>query len=112
MFNKSNALNYLVFRGSRNHIYIATRDSRHGHAIAAAKAKTGILIYIDLATAIKDGVVFYKTADGILLTRGVDNGGFLPARYFLRAVRYNGDGSVTDLNIPEPTEPTGKETSS
>ena len=83
--------------GSKNHIHIATKTSKHGYRIGKANTNANILIFLDIAGAMADGIVFYKAANGVLLTRGVGNSGCLPSKYFLRAVRHNADGSTTEF---------------
>ena len=81
--------------GSRNHIHIATSEaSAAGFAGGDADA---VLVYIDVVRAMRDGLRFFQASNGVVLTRGVDDAGCLPATYFASAVRRNRDGSETRL---------------
>ena len=89
-------------RGHKNHICIATRDSKSGYSTA----DSNVLIYIDVAQAISDGITFFVATNGCILTRGVNESGMLPSKYFLRVVFNRGDGDGdgngdTDSRQPE-----------
>ena len=71
-----------ISRGHKNHICIATRDCTTGYSID----HSDVLVYIDIAQAISDGITFYVAANGCVLTRGVNDNGILPTKYFLRVV--------------------------
>jgi 2'-phosphotransferase len=75
--------------GSRNHIHIAIGEPGAGHVISGARATSDVLIYIDIAAAIADGIKFYVSTNNVILTRGVDNSGQLPTRYFSRVLKRN-----------------------
>jgi 2'-phosphotransferase len=48
-----------------------------------------ILIYIDAAKAMADGIKFYISSNGVILTEGNEEG-FLVKEYFLKVERANG----------------------
>jgi len=63
-------------RMSRKHIHMAkSRD-----AISGQRASCDVLIYIDMAAAMADGIIFYESDNGVVLTEGID--GTLPPKYF------------------------------
>ena len=48
-------------------------------------------IYIDFNKAWKDGVKFFKSENGVVLTDGVKGEGHLPKEYFSKVVARNGE---------------------
>ena len=83
--------------GTRNHLHISTRDSKSGYIIGKPGGDADVVVFINVARAIADGVKFYMASNGVILTRGVDEKGELPIRYFTRAVLHNQDGSESEL---------------
>jgi 2'-phosphotransferase len=96
---------------SRNHIHFATglpppRRKRDGRNEAGADAATEnhdtinepiisgmrrscqVYIYVDASKCARDGVVFYRSDNGVLLTSGV--GGILPVQYFSHVTTASG----------------------
>jgi 2'-phosphotransferase len=64
----------------RTHIHIATsKDAMSGH-----RKSCNVFIYIDIKKAMSDGIKFYLSSNGVILTRGKDERGFLPSTYFSR----------------------------
>jgi 2'-phosphotransferase len=53
------------------------------------RTSSQILIYIDAAKAMADGIKFYISANGVILTKGNEEG-FLLKEYFLKVERANG----------------------
>jgi 2'-phosphotransferase len=48
--------------------------------VSGARASSKVLIFVDVAKAMADGVVFYKSRNNVILTRGLD--GVLAPKYF------------------------------
>ncbi|KAG0170664.1 hypothetical protein DFQ28_011220 [Apophysomyces sp. BC1034] len=74
----------------RNHIHMATGLPSDQGVISGMRNASDVFIYIDMAKAIADGIQFYRSANNVILTQGVD--GVLAPRYFSRAV--SRDGSI------------------
>ena len=89
--------------GSKNHLHIATDTCKSGFVIGKANTNANVLVHLDVKAAVEDGVVFYTAGNGVLLTRGVQNSGCLPAKYFLSALLHNADGTETNLLLPPIT---------
>ena len=53
--------------------------------ISGMRGDCDVKIYVDLAAAVADGLAFFESANGVVLCAG-DQRGFLPPRYFRRAV--------------------------
>ena len=61
----------------RNHIHLAkSKDVSHG-----IRKNATAFIYIDVTTAINDGIKFYESSNGVILSPGID--GIIPPKYFL-----------------------------
>jgi 2'-phosphotransferase len=52
--------------------------------ISGMRNSSGILIFIDLEKALKAGLKFWKSANGVILSEG-DESGIISSKYFLRA---------------------------
>ena len=53
---------------NRTHIHlIATPDARSGY-----RRSSDVLIHIDMAAAMRDGIQFYRSANGVVLSEGID----------------------------------------
>jgi len=65
-------------RMSRQHIHLATAiDAKSG-----ARKNCNVRIYINMAQAMADGIQFYMSTNGVVLTEGID--GILAPKYFSR----------------------------
>lgn len=67
---------------SRNHIHMATGLPGDKGVVSGMRRDCATIIYIDLLKAYDDGIAFYKSANGVILTRGIN--GVLPPAYFKR----------------------------
>ena len=80
-------------RMERNHIHIAESDD----AKSGKRATCDVKILINMELAMKDGIKFYKSTNGVILTSGNDQGFLLP-KYFLRIEYIGKEGSTKDKN--------------
>jgi 2'-phosphotransferase len=63
---------------SRKHIHLTTSlDAKSG-----IRADVQCLVHIDMALALKDGIAFYVSDNGVVLTEGID--GVLPSTYIAK----------------------------
>jgi 2'-phosphotransferase len=67
-------------RMRRNHIHLAVDVPGSDKVVSGARASSKVLIFVDVAKAMADGVVFYKSRNNVILTRGLD--GVLAPKYF------------------------------
>lgn len=72
-------------RMKRQHIHLATGLPEHtGNGSSTPKSgmrsNVEVLIYIDIAQAMSDGIKFYRSANDVILTEGID--GILDPKYF------------------------------
>jgi len=63
----------------RNHIHLAASDDLTV-VKSGFRSSCEVLIYIDMAKAMEDGILFYMSSNGVILTEGID--GILSTKYF------------------------------
>lgn len=91
---------------NRTHIHMAQGVPGSG-VISGMRNSADILIYIDLQKALDEGIKFFISANGVVLSAG-DEHGFIPSRYFSRVENRNGvalvgwDGKKASVSV-EPT---------
>jgi len=89
-------------RRKRNHIHFATGlpsrqtttvgdttksdNNNNVPPISGMRSSSEIYIYIDGAKCANDGIPFYQSDNGVILTAGVNNEGMLPTKYFAKVV--------------------------
>lgn len=69
-------------RQARKHIHFSAHSPQHD--MSAMRRNCNIAIYVDMALAMRDGIVFYQSENGIILTEGWLDTGSVPANYFSR----------------------------
>lgn len=74
-----------LHRMKRKHIHFVS-EIKPTEQVSGFKAKSNTIIVIDMQECMKDGMKFFKSANGVILTEGFD--GWVDAKYFL---------DVTDL---------------
>lgn len=67
---------------TRNHIHFATGLPRDDGVISGMRRSCEVYIYIDIAKCVRDQVPIYQSANGVLLTDGIDGSGILQTEYF------------------------------
>ncbi|KAF6775548.1 hypothetical protein AHF37_05288 [Paragonimus kellicotti] len=68
-------------RMARTHIHFAPGETGEAGVISGMRASAEVLIYIDLAKAMQDGINFYLSENQVILSKG-DANGCLPPKYF------------------------------
>lgn len=68
-------------RMNRTHIHFASGQ----HAISGFRKSSEVLIYVNMKLAMADGIKFYLSDNGVILTEGVD--GILDPKYFSLVVQ-------------------------
>ena len=79
---------------TRNHIHFATSRL----ASSGIRRDANIFIYVDMATAMLDGIPFFVSTNGVVLTPG-NKDGFLEPEYFLRIL------NTKKQDLLKPSEP-------
>jgi len=76
-----------LHRMSRNHVHLAKAlPSAPGGVISGMRASCHVAVWVDVPAAIRAGVPFYRSQNGVVLTPGEGETGALPPRFFTRAV--------------------------
>ncbi|DAZ97121.1 TPA: hypothetical protein N0F65_010444 [Lagenidium giganteum] len=78
-------------RMTRNHIHLTTQEVTGGQVISGVRQSCDLLLYIDHAQAMADGIPFYRSSNNVVLTPGEGDAGILDRKYFLRAVTKKGE---------------------
>jgi RNA:NAD 2'-phosphotransferase (TPT1/KptA family) len=71
-------------RMGRNHVHMATALPNEHHGVCGIRQNAAVLIYVDVMRAIVDGITVWQASNGVVLTRGVEESGILPPRYFAK----------------------------
>ncbi|KAG0205205.1 hypothetical protein BGX28_003142 [Mortierella sp. GBA30] len=87
-------------RMNRNHIHMAVGLLGEDGVISGMRHNCSLYIHIDAASAMKDGIKFYRSANNVVLSDGKDGDGVIPARYFSQVVT-----SKNEIIFPKPTSP-------
>jgi 2'-phosphotransferase len=62
-------------RMSRKHIHLAkSLDAKSGK-----RNNCNLIVYVNMDDAMKDGIIFYESVNGVILTEGID--GIIPSKY-------------------------------
>ncbi|CAK0820423.1 unnamed protein product, partial [Prorocentrum cordatum] len=69
---------------ARNHIHMANGLPEDGK-IRGMRSTAELFVYVDVPKAMEDGVIFFRSKNDVILTVGID--GWLPTKYFVKAVR-------------------------
>lgn len=75
-------------RMTRNHIHFAPGMPKEQGVISGMRGNCDVIIQIDLAGAMKDGIKFFVSSNNVILTEGVD--GVLIPKYFKKVMKKNG----------------------
>lgn len=65
---------------ARTHIHFATGFPVDSNVISGARSSANVFIIIDMEKALSDGIEFYRSFNGVILTEGVN--GVLEPKYF------------------------------
>ncbi|EJD52917.1 hypothetical protein AURDEDRAFT_119742 [Auricularia subglabra TFB-10046 SS5] len=91
-------------RMNRQHIHFAQGLPNDEGVISGMRKSCSVLIFVDLAKAMRAGHTFYLSMNGVVLTAG-DDKGFLPREFFSR-VEATKTGQPTD-GFDGPRQPVG-----
>lgn len=76
----------------RNFIHFSATDQINFHKqksrekISGFRENCEILIYVDLELAFRDGIKFYHAENNVILTKGLEDSGCLPTKYFSKII--------------------------
>uniref|UniRef100_A0A7S4RFP3 2'-phosphotransferase n=1 Tax=Alexandrium monilatum TaxID=311494 RepID=A0A7S4RFP3_9DINO len=77
-------------RQKRSEVHFACAEPDKDAAVSGMRSDCNLVIWVDLRRALEDGLPFYLSENGVILSPG-DAGGCIPTRYFLRVVDYTVD---------------------
>mmetsp|Transcript_67863 Transcript_67863/g.167614 ORF Transcript_67863/g.167614 Transcript_67863/m.167614 type:complete len:154 (+) Transcript_67863:3-464(+) len=77
-------------RKTREHIHFTDLETPQDQGqVSGFRASCEILIYLDVARAMKDGCEFFRSGNGVILSSGWN--GVIPSKYFSKVTRINGE---------------------
>ncbi|GLE09157.1 hypothetical protein PINS_up020748 [Pythium insidiosum] len=79
-------------RMTRNHIHMTSSEVPVGTVVSGMRTSCDVLIYVDMALALQDGIPFYRSSNNVILSPGAGDDGVIERKYFARVLRR--DGSV------------------
>jgi len=68
----------------RNHVDFARTLGRDAQVVSGSRSDAEVAVWLDLGMAVRAGMIFYTSANGVVLTRGFD--GVVPPTFFRRVV--------------------------
>merc|ERR1712152_54787 len=68
-------------RMERNHIHFAAGEPGSEGVISGMRGSAQVYIYIDVHSAMKDGLKFFRSSNNVILSPGNDQG-IIPTKYF------------------------------
>ena len=74
-------------RMKRNHIHFAPADLDTVNVQSGLRSNVEVKIYINVSRAMEDGIVFYRSANNVILTPGALSTGTLAMKYFQKVIR-------------------------
>lgn len=83
---------------NRNHIHFAIGTPGESHVISGMRSSCQVLIYVDVAKALADGLDFFISENNVVLSGG-NADGFIPTTYF-RAVLDAETNQPFDTDFP------------
>ncbi|XP_034633500.1 uridine diphosphate glucose pyrophosphatase NUDT22-like isoform X2 [Trachemys scripta elegans] len=83
-------------RMGRNHIHLAPGLPGDGQVLSGMRQDCDVAIVINGPQALADGIKFYRSANGVILTPG-DAEGLLPPQYFQRVLQLRPDRHLLPL---------------
>ena len=82
---------------NRTHIHFATGLPTDGSVISGMRKSCSVYIYVDPARCCQDGLEFFRSENGVVLTAGV--AGILAPKYFLKVT--DSQGKLLQDQIPQ-----------
>ncbi|KAJ4945741.1 hypothetical protein JOQ06_023419 [Pogonophryne albipinna] len=83
-------------RMRRTHIHLAPGLPGEEGVISGMREDCDLAVYIDVPKALADGIEFFWSDNGVLLTAGDDEGKLIP-KYFIRALKLRPTRSIIPL---------------
>ncbi|KAG7341566.1 phosphotransferase KptA/Tpt1 domain containing protein [Nitzschia inconspicua] len=100
---------------NRTHIHFAAGLPDQAHVISGMRKSATVYIYVDAAKCADDGITFYESDNGVLLSEGIN--GMLPTMYFSRVIEaatgrllWGDHGAAEQVTLAHKAEPVPEET--
>ena len=85
-----------LLKMTRNHIHFFENiPDANTSVVSGMRQNCNICIYIDVQKCMNDGIRFFRANNGVLLSRGLNETGCIPCKYFQKIE--NRDGSLREV---------------
>ena len=74
----------------RHHVHLAKGLLGEDRVISGMRTNAEVFIWVNVHKAIKDGLTFYESANGVILCSGQNGDGILPPAYISFVVELHG----------------------
>eukprot|EP00964_Phaeocystis_antarctica_P039990 scaffold22842_cov65-Phaeocystis_antarctica.AAC.9 len=81
-------------RMGRHHVHLAKGLLGDTGVVSGMRSNTELFIWVKVHEAIKDGLTFYESANGVILCSGQDGNGIIPPAYFSIVIELHGGLSL------------------
>lgn len=82
---------------SRTHVHLAAGLPGDGGTISGMRRSCELVIFVDVRSAtLEGGIEFFRSSNGVILTRGNTEDGLLPMKYFTRVTDRNTGKNVLE----------------
>jgi 2'-phosphotransferase len=84
-------------RMNRTHIHFAVGLPNQDHVISGMRASATVYIYVDAVQCANNGITFYESANGVLLSDGIN--GIIPGKYFSHVTEVSTGNLLLDQRV-------------
>ena len=78
----------------RHHVHLAKGLLGEKGVVSGMRRSAELFIWVNVHEAIRGGLVFYESANGVILCSGRDGDGWIPPKYFSVVVELRGGLSL------------------
>jgi 2'-phosphotransferase len=86
-------------RMERHHVHLAKGLLGEKGVISGMRSNAEVFIWVNVHEAIKDGLTFYESANGVILCSGRDGDGILPPAYFSFLLELHGGFALESAQV-------------
>jgi 2'-phosphotransferase len=92
----------------RNHIHFAEGLPGDNGVISGMRGNCTAVVIVDMKGAMRDGILFYRSANNVILSAGVGDTGAIPSKYFIEILTRKNPQSqfqsltLSSLPVPAP----------
>ena len=77
-------------RNGRHHVHLAKGLLGEKGVVSGMRRNAELFVWVDVHKAIKGGLTFYESANGVILSSGKDGDGIIPPAYFSVVIELHG----------------------